>query len=209
MPDKNRYCSFCFLPSAGICLFTALYIYSATLYPGGSQADLHSTGFDWVNNYWCNLMNEKAMNGQINPARPMAIVAMVVLCSSLASFFVQFASKVELTRFWRRWIAISGVCSMFTTVWLFTEWHDIATIIASVFGLATLIGVMYGLVKNRMRGYLLTCGLIAILLGVNNYIYYTEQGLGALPLLQKISFAVVLLWVVAVNRSICTKKQPA
>lgn len=79
------------IPVLGIICFACLYYYASTLYPGGSQADLHSDGFDWVHNYWCNLMNEKGGNGQINTARRMAIFAMMLLCVSLSVFFVQFA----------------------------------------------------------------------------------------------------------------------
>ncbi|MGB5430515.1 MAG: hypothetical protein WBM94_12640, partial [Eudoraea sp.] len=60
------------LPTVGILIFIGLYIYAASLYPGGSQLDSNSLGFDWMNNYWCNLMNENGMNGLENPARPFA-----------------------------------------------------------------------------------------------------------------------------------------
>lgn len=62
------------IPFLGIILFSILYYYSSTLYPGGSQADINTIGFDWVNNYWCNLMNEKGMNGELNQARSFAIL---------------------------------------------------------------------------------------------------------------------------------------
>ena len=39
-----------YLPIIGILLFWVLFIYAATLYPGGSQADSNSVGYDWVNN---------------------------------------------------------------------------------------------------------------------------------------------------------------
>lgn len=48
-------------PPTGILIFFMLYVVAALLYPGGSQADKASTGFSWMNNYWCNLLNEKAM----------------------------------------------------------------------------------------------------------------------------------------------------
>jgi hypothetical protein len=63
-------------------------MYASMLYPGGSQADLQSVGYDWIHNYWCNLMNDQAMNGQSNPAKPFAVVAMVILCLSLLVFFI-------------------------------------------------------------------------------------------------------------------------
>jgi len=57
----------------------------------GSQADSNSIGYDWIHNYWCDLLSEKATNGQPNPARPFSITRMAVLCLSLAVFFAKFA----------------------------------------------------------------------------------------------------------------------
>ena len=37
-------------------MFLVLYVVAAQYYPGGSQADQASRGFDWVHNYWCNLV---------------------------------------------------------------------------------------------------------------------------------------------------------
>ncbi len=61
------------------------------LYPGGSQVDVNSKGFSWINNYWCNLLNENAISGQHNPGRPIALTGMAVLCFSLSFFLVCFA----------------------------------------------------------------------------------------------------------------------
>jgi len=59
------------LPTFGILIFCGLFVYAASLYPGGSQADINSDGFNWVHNFWCNLMLENALNGRENPARPV------------------------------------------------------------------------------------------------------------------------------------------
>ena len=74
------------LPTIGILIFVGFYLYSATLYPGGSQVNLNSIGYDWVNNYWCDLMNKYGVNGQVNQARIYSITAMIILCMSLTVF---------------------------------------------------------------------------------------------------------------------------
>jgi len=78
-------------PLFGTLLFTCLYFIATLFYPGGSQADKNSKGFSWTNNYWCNLLNENAMNGQHNAARPIAITAMLVLCTTLMIFWVHLS----------------------------------------------------------------------------------------------------------------------
>jgi hypothetical protein len=69
-----------FLPTIAFLIFVGPFIYSATLYSGLSQANLNSVGFLSINNYWCNLTNEQGMNGQLNPAMPFAMSALVILC---------------------------------------------------------------------------------------------------------------------------------
>jgi len=83
-------------PIIGILLFTLCYLVAALLYPGGSQANKTSIGFTWINNYWCNLLNDTAMNGQPNPARPMAIAGMFFYASRFLSFGFFSPSKQVL-----------------------------------------------------------------------------------------------------------------
>ena len=47
-----------------------------------------------------------------NPARPIAILAMVILCMSLIQFFLQFASVIATHKFWQKTIRITGIVSM-------------------------------------------------------------------------------------------------
>jgi len=187
------------LPSLGIVIFIILYAYATTLYPGGSQADLHSKGFDWINNYWCNLMNAQAMNGQLNPARLISIPAMIILCFSLLSFFFMFSKVLASNSIWRKIIQISGTISMIFASLIFTELHDLLTIISSIFGLFTIIGIIIGLTKSNLTMYKWTGGICILFLAFNNYIYYSKVFLSALPLLQKVTFAIFLLWIAGLN----------
>lgn len=188
-----------YLPAISILFFIILFVYSATLYPGGSQADANSIGFDWVNNYWCNLMGHHAMNGAANAAQPYAIVAMIILCMGMTRFFFLFADRLATTPTWRKIIEISGGISMLLAALIFTVMHDTLTIISSFFGFFALLGVTMGIAKSNWRTFQWTGILCLLLLGANNFIYYTKIALVALPLLQKITFLVVLGWVVGLN----------
>jgi hypothetical protein len=141
------------IPLIGILVFLGLYIYSSTLYPGGSQANLNSEGFDWINNYWCNLMNEEGMNGQQNPARPYSILAMVILCASLMVFFIHFSETVPKSKVWKRIIKIGGVLSMVAATLMFSKYHDLMTIISSFFGLFVVIGIIREIYKGESQAY--------------------------------------------------------
>jgi hypothetical protein len=184
-----------------------LYIYSSTLYPGGSQANLHSEGFDWINNYWCNLMNENGMNGQPNPARPISILAMIILCISLMFFFIQFAEAYSKSKIWKRIIKICGIISMVFSILIFTKYHDLMTIFSSLFGLFVVIGIIRGIYQNKMPIYQTSGVFCVLLLGINNYIYYTENYIEILPLLQKNTFAIVLTWIIGLNNKLIRSKE--
>ena len=89
---------FILTPIFGTVLFVVLYIIAAVLYPGGSQVDKNSVGFSWLNNYWCNLLNENAINGQHNPAKPVALAGMFILCLTLTFFGFYFQDKLMLVK---------------------------------------------------------------------------------------------------------------
>ena len=183
-------------PIFGTVLFVVLYIIAAVLYPGGSQVDKNSVGFSWLNNYWCNLLNENAINGQHNPAKPVALAGMFVLCLTLTFFWFLFPRQINVSRNLKLVIQISGTLAMTIAFFLFTNInHDLVTNLASTFGLIATVGTFVGLYKKKWFG-LFTFGLLNILLVVaNNYVYYTKGLIIYLPLIQKISFAAFLIWI--------------
>lgn len=198
-----------YIPIIGIATFVGLYIFSSTLYPGGSQANPNADGYDWINNYWCNLMNVKGMNGLPNPARPYAILAMTILCLSLMFFFIQFAQTYSKNRIWNRIIKASGILSMSFAILIFTKHHDLMTTISSIFGLFLVIGMIKEIYNSELTIYKISGVICILILGLNNYVYYTQQFIEALPLLQKITFTIVLFWIIGLNYEMNKKKQLA
>ena len=187
-------------PIFGTILFVVLYVVATLFYPGGSQADKNSIGFSWINNYWCNLLNENAINGQHNPAKPIAMTSMFVLCLTLTLFWFLFPKHINIGKFAKLTIQISGTLAMTIAFFLFTEInHDLVTNLASIFGLAATVGTFIGLYKTKWYG-LFAFGLLNILLvGLNNYVYYHKGLIIYLPIIQKISFATFLLWVCCID----------
>ena len=144
-------------------------------------------------------MNEKAMNGQKNPARTYAIIAMVILCASLALFFVQFAQKFAKNRFWKHVIKIFGISTMAFAILIFTKYHDLLTTISSIFGAFVVIGIIWEVYRSNLNLFKIGGIVCVILLGLNNYIYYSGNGIDYLPLIQKITFGIVLIWIIGLN----------
>ena len=195
------------IPTIGVIIFFILYFYSTLLYPGGSQADLHSNGFDWVHNYWCDLLAENGTNGKLNPARPIAISAMIILALCLIYFFYQFAALFSENIFWKNMIQKGGFFSMGFGIMIFTEYHNSMLIIASVFGLFAMIGIVQGIYTSELNFYKITGLICIILIGICNCFYYADWLIEWLPLVQKITFLVVLLWVVGLSWEMIKKKE--
>jgi len=182
-------------PVLGTLIFVILYVIASLFYPGGSQADVNSKGFSWINNYWCNLTNEKAINGQQNTAKPIAIAAMFVRCLTLAVFWYIFPKQVGFIKFSRLSIQISGALAMFIGMFLFTDMHDTIVNIASICGLVATTGTYAGLYKLKWKGLFWLGILNLIFIFINNILYYGEGLRSYLPIVQKITFLFFLLWI--------------
>ena len=196
-------------PSLGIIGFFIIYLIAAAMYPGGNQADLNKAGFDWIDNYWCDLINETGRNGMINPGRPLAIMGTVLLCISLAVFFIQFAQEFSKSKFWRRLIQISGILSMALACLIFTPLHNEIILISSIFGLLTIAGILREIFKQKLANQKFLATLGIILIAFNNFIYYSKWGIEHLPLIQKLTFLYVLLWILYMHwivRNECNPK---
>ncbi len=183
------------LPVFGTVLFVCLYFVATLYYPGGSQVDSHSKGFSWANNYWCNLLNETSINGQLNTARPVAIAALFVLCLTLTIFWYLFPKHTGLKGSVKLVIQISGTLAMTTAMFLFTDLHDTIVNIASLCGLVATAGTFIGVHQLKWTK-LFWFGIFNLALVALNSILYYGNGLKLyLPVVQKITFLFFLLWI--------------
>jgi hypothetical protein len=183
-----------------------LYVIAAYYYPGGSQADISSRGFSWINNYWCNLLDTKALNGYPNRARPVAIFAMTVLCLTLTVFWYNFPGSTDAKNWIKRSVKCSGLLSVLFAALLGFFEHDKMTNAASLFGIIAVVGAIYILGKQNWQ-MLFWLGIINVLLvGVNNLFYYADGLLKYLPVVQKLTFAIVLLWMWLITRKVSLQR---
>jgi len=188
-------------PTLGICLFVVLYVLAACQYPGGSNANRTAVGFSWQHNYWCDLLGDVGKNGVINPARPIALAAMLVLCGSLAFFWWLLPYLYGQNSRFIRLSQWTGTLSMGVILFIGTTYHDVVMNVAGGLGVVSLLATFVGLYRNRLF-YSAAFGLLCILLvGANNYVYYSLQYINYLPVIQKITFALFLMWITLVNQA--------
>lgn len=186
------------MPFYGSLLFVLLYIVATFFYPGGSIADKSTKGFDWINNYWCDLTDLVARNGEINFARPFALSAMLILFSSLAVFWFHLPKLFQSSKF-NQIIRYSGIASMTIAVFMFTPFHDVVINVAGVFGILTLSGTIIGLYKNKYPK-LFYYGLFCLAtLMLNFFIFDTGWLLSLLPVIQKATFVFFFIWICLID----------
>ena len=195
-----------YIPSYTVLIFLILFFVSTFLYSGGSKADVKSRKFSWMHNYWCDLIWPTDYREEKNPAAWVAIPAMIILSLGFVLLFYQFPNYYPTDPLIALTIRIFGAGSMICASLLFTPLHNKMIPLASLCSLIALVGVFYVLYIQSSLILFYFGILCTVLVGLNNVFYYanSERLLYYLPLLQKISFLVVLIWIVSLNLSFHT-----
>ena len=88
---------------------------------------------------------------------------------------------------------------MFFALFIFTTYHNTMIIVASLFGLPAVIGILLEIYRSELYWYKLF-GVVSLLaLAICNILYYGDIGIAYLPLIQKMAFVVVLGWVAGLS----------
>jgi uncharacterized membrane protein len=194
-------------PIFGICLFAATYIYAAMLYPGGSRFDKNAAGFSIFHNYWCDLFDVVTYNGTINPARPIAIVAMFVLCASFGLLWYFLPQMFGPKNLNQKVMQTTGIGAMFVGFFLFTKYHEEVIHLSGFLGGLALICTFFELLKTRKK-LLFNVGILCLTMScVNYFIYTTKIGLPILAFSQKLTFLAFFIWAGMLNLDLYMNKK--
>jgi hypothetical protein len=186
-----------FLP-VGIALSLALLTVAITTYPGGNQINANSIGFDWKQNYLCNLFGETAVNGAVNTARVWAISGWFILCASFAFFFIRFSKNIAVKSAARiiRYCGILGTISAFLVV---TPLHDVAITTTLIFLMISALYITIFVFKSKMTS-LKTLSILNFLIAyATAAVFYTSFHLEILPSMQKATLVVFLTWILSLH----------
>lgn len=182
----------------GAVIGLALLGYATSVYPGGSAFNAGSAGFNWKENYICNLFAGSAVNGAPNSARIWAISGWIVLCLSVAIFFVRFSTRIESAGP-SRIIRYLGLLGMVAACLVVTPLHDLAITLALVFSMIAVLYILIFVLRSKLT-YLKVLGVAAMVATYTAaFMYYTRTWLEALPTLQKLSLACIVLWFVCLH----------
>ena len=178
----------------GIIISIALLYVSTLYYPGGSQQDMYSIGYDWKNNYISNLFGETAINGSRSGSLPWAAGGMFFIAISFALFFIKFSKKIP-DKTASRIIKYFGTCAMLFAFLAVTPYHDTMIRIADPLALLSMFYITAFTFKARLYFSMVLSVLSLFSVYCGTYIYYTGSFLAILPIVQKSSLAINMAWV--------------
>ena len=194
------------LTLTGIFVYIILYFIASRYYPGGSNFDKSQVGFHWLTNYWCELLGEYSKNGYINKARPIALVGMIFLSTSISVFWIQLPNSLALNNISNRIIQTCGVLSMVFFSLIFTDFHDLFIGLAVFFGAIAFILTIYSFYQKGYSKMFLFGIICLILVAFNNIMYLFDFKLNHLPILQKITFISIFIWITTITIFISKKR---
>jgi hypothetical protein len=182
----------------GIAISIFLLLVATMHYPGGAQYDKNSTGYDWQNNYFSNLFSIRAINGLENPSRVWAIGGMFFFCFSSALFFIEFSKKIS-SKSAAVIIKYFGVGAMISTFLVVTPYHDTMINISTTLALISMFYIAVFVFKSKLHFFKILCVVCLIVFYSCIYMYYTQSYLEFLPLMQKISFVIAVIWILGLE----------
>lgn len=187
------------LSITGILLFTAMYFIAARLYPGGSNADPGHVGFDWINNYWCDMIVPYGKNSMPNEGMPVAMTAMIVLFASMAVFWFHLPGFFRETKRNRLLTGYVGIVSMLSLIFIFTKYHDTVIMIGGSLSSIPFVESLVELYRYRKHTLFILGSLCLVFIALNFFIYLSGWQIAVLPLIQKITLVFFLVWVLLVD----------
>lgn len=168
-------------------------------YPGGTYSQPASMGFQWLDNYWCDLYALKTFSGETNPARPWAILATGFLAVGFILSWICIPSLFSISRWRTVFIALPGIAGMALTIFLFSPWHDLIIPVAGGLLGLSLLATVPPLYRHGYNKYSLW-GWFSLLTGTVTFVVYeTGLMLESLPFLQKMSMFIFTAWIVGMD----------
>ena len=183
----------------GISVGTLLLILSTVYYPGGTYENVNSEGYDWENNYISNLLRPLAVNGEENTARPFAIVGVLFLTTSFGLFFVNFSKKIKIrsASIVIKYLGILATILGFMTV--VPSMHDIMVTLSSAMTLLIFFYITIMLIKSKLTVMKIMSIVFLLTFYFGAYMYFARFQLEYMPIMQKIIFALKIVWVLSLE----------
>lgn len=182
----------------GIIIALLLLVIATRYYPGGSQHNKNSIGYDWKNNYLSNLFGEKAVNGAPNAAQPWSAAGMLFLSLSFALFFVDFSKKIP-QKSAANIIRYFGAGAMIFAFLAITPLHDIMVAMACTMAPVSMFYITVFVFRSKLYLFKILSVACLLIFYTCSYCYYTYSYIEFLPVLQKTALVITVTWVLSLE----------
>jgi hypothetical protein len=192
-------------------LSVALLVLAMARYPGGTQVDRTTRGYDFFRNYFCDLIQPLGHNGSPNRGAALARAGMVLFGCALAPLWLLLPRMFAARPLLGGPVRVAGIASSlalpgvaFTPSQLGGHAHTLAILAAGVPALASLACGTAGLLFEWRRRPRLAALTLALLVGAAGtgalwcctfFARWPEAW--ALPTAQKLTWFIVVAWMAA------------
>lgn len=203
------------LAAAAVGAFVLCMTQAMLSYPGGSIFDSSRPGYDFWQNFWCDLLRQPALNGEPNPTAPIfAQISIWALGAGLFPFFLALAEQSGASPRLQRVIAglgAAGVVGMLGVAFLpsnrFPVLHGLLVTTAGPAGIAAALFAFVAALRvgNQNRNTTIL-GLTTLGFSVLNLAQYAREfylnvpSSPALPAVQKLATLSLLGWMLVTTR---------
>lgn len=183
----------------GIVLSVLCLIAASLRYPGGSPKDSRSVGFQWTENYISDMLDYKAVNGEDNTVRPLAVTGVLLMGLSTGLAFVRFARKTGVKKY-SLVIRYGGLLMIFmTALGAIPAMHDVSVSLNIILNLLVFFYVMVVLLRSPFPVFkALSVVFLASFYGAS-YMFGTKTGLEYMPLVQKVTHVIQIVWILGLE----------
>lgn len=183
----------------GFALSILCLVMASHHYPGGSPKDPNSIGFSWTENYISDMLEYKAVNGDDNPARPLAVAGSVLMGLSAGLGFLRFSRKLVLKKL-SIVIKYGGLFfALSSTLVTIPVLHFPMVNVGIVVNLLVSFYITVTLLKSRLTTFkVLSVLFLASFYGAA-YMFSTQSGLEYMPLVQKVTHLFQIAWVLGLE----------
>lgn len=191
--------------------FLALEVAALSLYPGGTWWHARSHGYSFWENYLCDALQQRAIDGLPNRGAPLAALAMVLLALGLAAMWAG-VPRLFVSDARGRVARVLGLTSAVATLALiampadrFGAWHGRAVIVAGLPGISASALTVAELLRfdaaSSLAGWFGAAWLVVALVDFLPFSVHLARGTDGstfFPATQKLALAFLLLWMLAI-----------
>lgn len=121
---------------------------------------------------------------------------MFFLCASFGAFFIDFSNKITAVTS-ALIVKYGGVGAMFFAFLTITPFHDLMIVVSSVLVLLSCFYITVFVLKSKGLFLKLLSIVFMSTAYVSIYVYFRRSFLDFLPMLQKITFLLSIIWVLS------------